>query len=171
MSKELNLEAEIISGKSAAGFDIGMHIDEISHLLKGAKVVEYFQGFNLVKAINETEGYFLLKGFCGDKGGAVYYGNGLLRLEFNDDSLLYCIYVYRGYNGCYKAVKIGDPLNKLREVEKLLYDEGDDMHYRVLLDGNYASGLAIVGLGDEDEFDNDDPIEGFCIHDWAMQNA
>ncbi|WP_444941036.1 hypothetical protein ACJJI3_22900 [Microbulbifer sp. ZKSA004] len=171
MSRNLDLNAEIVAGKSAAGFYIGMNLHEIDHLLKEAEVIEYFQGFNLVQKINETTEYFLLKHFSGDAGGSLYYGNGTLRLDFNSSSELYCIYVYRGYLGSYKNVKIGESLNRLRENETLQYDEGDDMHYRVSQDGEYIPGLAIIALGDEEGSSNDDPVEGYCIHDWSKQNT
>lgn len=171
MSANLDLNVDIIAGKSAAGFYIGMNLQEVAHLLNEENVIEYFKGFHLVNKINETKGYFLLKHFRGDKGRSLYYGNGLLRLDFNNRSELYCIYVYRGYLGSYRGIKIGCSLNELRNKEPLQYDEGDDMHYRVGLDGEYVAGLAIIALGDENEMANDDPIEGFCIHNWSMQNA
>ena len=171
MSGNLDLNAEIVAGESAAGFYIGMNIHEIDHLLKDAEVIEYFQGFNLVQKINETTGYFFLKHFNDDAGGSLCYGNGILRLDFNSSSELYCIYVYRGYLGSYKNIKIGASLNSLREKEALQYDESDDMHYRVGQDGEYITGLAVIALGDEEDSANDDPIEGYCIHNWSKQNA
>ncbi|AZZ94054.1 hypothetical protein EUZ85_26375 [Hahella sp. KA22] len=167
MSKNLDLNAEIVAGESAAGFYIGMNLREIDHLLKEAETIEYYQGFNLVEKIHSTKGYFVLKHITGDKGSSVYYGNGLLHLEFNNSSELFCIYVYRGYLGSYKNIMVGDSLNELRAKEALQYDEGDDMYYR-LDQEKYVPGLAIIALGDEN---NDDPIEGFCVHNWSMQNA
>ena len=171
MSINLDLNAEILPGKSAAGFYIGMSINEIGHIIKEAEIIEYFQGFNLVEKIFNTNRYFLLKHFTNDKGGSLYFGNGMLRLEFNNSSRLYCIYVYKGYQGNYKSIKIGSSLNDLRKKDALQYDEGDEMHYRIDSEQEYIPGLAIIALGDEDDNSNDDPIEGFCIHDWDIQNA
>ena len=73
--------------------------------------------------------------------------------------------------GSYKNIKIGASLKSLREKEALQYDESDDMHYRVGQDGEYITGLAVIALGDEEDSTNDDPIEGYCIHNWSKQNA
>ena len=107
MSGNLDLNAEIVAGESAAGFYIGMNIHEIDHLLKDAEVIEYFQGFNLVQKINETTGYFFLKHFNDDAGGSLYYGNGILRLDFNSSSELYCIYVSEATWAVTRTLRLG----------------------------------------------------------------
>jgi len=57
MSVNLDLHAEVVAGKSAAGFRIGMNMHEIDHLHEDAEVIEYFEGYDFVRKINETEGF------------------------------------------------------------------------------------------------------------------
>lgn len=167
----LNLHAPIVPGKSAAGFTIGMDLDNLSDLLRAAKTVDYYVGFNLNQAIDENTGILCIRGFGNDGVTTLYFGPDTVRLDFARNGKLGCIYVFDGYKGKYKEASIGTPLALIAESEPLIYDQSDEMYYRDDGTGDYLGGLAVVALeANHDEF-SEVQIEGFCIHDWDLFKA
>ena len=165
--KHLDLHAPILAGISAAGFTIGMRIDEICDLDKDCKVVEYYEGFNLIQAINENTGILRVKKFSSFVNETVYFGSNTVRLDFNTKGYLGCIYVFDGYKGGYGTVLIGSPLSLASAFEQLVYDGGDDMYYREDQFGDFLPGLAIVAPETDEKDYSNTVIEGFCIHNWS----
>lgn len=162
----LNVHAPIISGKSAAGFSIGINIQDLSEILDDARTVDYQPDFHLIRAVRENKGVLCIKGF-GD-GTSVYFGPDTVRLVFSSQGALGCIYLFHGYLGEYNGAKIGDPLSRISTCEPLEFDTGDEMYYRVNGEGEYTPGLAILSQEvSTEEFSGTD-IYGFSVHDWSI---
>ncbi len=134
----IDLDAPIEPGRSAAGFKIGSLFQEYAADFAEAKVVRYHAGFNLVREIRQNTG------------------------------LLACMYVWIGYTGAYGEAKIGAPLATVSRMEPLAYDSGDDMYYRVDVNGDDIAGLAIIAMEVEPAEHSTTPIHGFCVHDWSL---
>jgi hypothetical protein len=99
----LNLNAPIEPGKSAAGFCLGQTFSDACALFDGAPTVDYFEGFNLNRAINENVGILIVKSFGSIAGCTVYFGAETVRLAFSSSNVLGCIYVFEGYLGSYRG--------------------------------------------------------------------
>ncbi len=165
---QLDLSAPIIPSVSAGGFSIGMSIEAISPSIKGARTINYYDGFNLVQAIAENTGMLVVYRTASSEGATIYFGQDIVRLVFSKEGLLSCIYVFSGYLGSYDTTKIGQPLSQVPRAAALSYDDGDEMYYLKNAAGEYEAGLAIVALPAEKDEYPETQIEGFSIHDWSL---
>jgi hypothetical protein len=164
----IDLNAPIIAGRTAAGFDIGRRFQDYEAEFRGARVVQYYEGFNLVQEINRNSGVLRIDGFGNTEGQSIYFGPDTVRLVFTSSGLLGCVYVFSGYAGAYGHAKIGSPLASISQNEPLEYDSGDEMYYRIDENGEYISGLAIVAVEALPIEHANTPILGFSIHDWSL---
>lgn len=162
----INFYAPVLSGKSAAGFEIGMDIVDLSQILGSGRSVTYQPGFNLVHAIRGNRGVLCVRGL-GD-GTVIYFGPSTVRLSFSNAGILGCIYVNNGYIGGYNGVKIGDALSSISTREPLQFDAGDEMYYRVDEEDEYKPGLAVVAKEVPPEEFSSTGVSGFCVHDWSI---
>jgi hypothetical protein len=164
----IDFSAPVVAGVSAAGFQIGRHIQDYEADLTQARIIQYYEGFNLVQEINQNTGLLRIDGFGGNKGSCFYFGPDTVRLVFTSQGILGCIYVCGGYAGTYVGAQIGDPLASVSEDEPLEYDHGDEMYYRIDPNGNYIAGLAIEAMEVALDEHPTTPINGFCVHDWSL---
>jgi hypothetical protein len=165
----IDFNAPIIAGLTAAGFRIGSHLQDYAADFANARVVQYYDGFNLVQEINRNSGILRIDGF-GKKsdGPCIYFGADTVRLAFTSSGLLGCIYVFSGYTGAYGQARIGSPLAMVSQTELLEYDSGDEMYYRVDETGEYIAGLAIIAMEVEPSEHATTLIDGFCVHNWSL---
>jgi hypothetical protein len=163
-----NLAAPIVAGKAAAGFHIGRRYDDYAVDFADPRVVRYFEGFNLVREVNQNTGILRIDGFRPNEGPCIYFGPGTVRLVFTRSGLLGCIYVWQGYAGAYGQAKIGSSLSTISKTEPLEYDSGDEMYYRVDASGDFIAGLAIEAVEVDPAMHEITPICGMCVHDWSL---
>jgi hypothetical protein len=164
----IDFNAPIVAGLTAAGFEIGGRYQDYEADFAKARVVEYYDGLNLVQEINRNTEVLRLDGFGKGEGPCIYFGPDTVRLVFTNSGILACIYVWEGYSGAYGQVKIGDPLATVSQTESLEYDSGDEMYYRVDANGQYIAGLAIEAMKVDASEHASTPINGFCVHDWSL---
>lgn len=166
--KMLDLHAPIEPGQSAAGFKIGQSLSSIAPFLKDASQVNYVPGFHLNAALAENKGALILRNFDQRGGVSIFFGSDTVRLAFSAGGRLACIWVFEGYLGAYKGVRIGDMLAALSTVEEIEFDDGDEMYYRLDGEGEYIPGLAVVAVQAEASEHASTPVAGYCVHDWNM---
>lgn len=177
MTPHLNVEAQfmridfsapIVPGKAAAGFEIGGCFRDYEADFARARVIEYYDGLDLVQEIKRNSGVLRIDGFGNDEGPCIYFGPDTVRLVFTTGGLLGCIYVSHGYAGAYGPARIGSSLAAVSKMEPLEYDGGDEMYYRVDKNGDYIAGLAIEAMEVDAAEHAKTPINGFCVHDWSL---
>ncbi len=101
---------------------------------------------------------------------AVYFGADQVRLVFNARGCLFCIFLFEGYRGFYRQkIQIGSPLRQAHEEHALLFDDGDEMSYVDNGDGDIVPGIAFCGSSCSLGVDPEQPISGFCVHDWSRR--
>jgi hypothetical protein len=164
----IDLHAPIVPGKSAAGLPIGLLFEEFVGILEGNRFVQYYEGFDLNAAIRSNGSLLRVDGLPGSSGPTIYFGQDVIRLAFSARGVLGCIYVFDGYIGDYLGAKLGNSLSVISGIEAVEYDGGDEMYYRVDGSGGIIPGLAIVALDAGHASHAEIPIEGFCVHDWAV---
>ncbi len=164
----LELRAPIKPGSSAAGFRIGQHLADLHAAFAGARVVEYYEGFNLNDALNKNTGVLILNGFGAGAGCSVYFGPETVRLVFSGNKVLGCIYAFDGYLGRYRGTPIGAPLSAISAVEPIGFDDGDEMYYRLDQAGEHLPGLSIVATKANFIEHDKTLIQGYCVHDWSV---
>lgn len=165
----LQLDAPIVPGRSAAGFEIGQLASTLDQALSVARRVSYRPGFNLNEAIQQNVGLLVIEDFPKPGSGrTLYFGPDIVRLVFSSDGRLGCIYLFDGYLGVYNGVAIGDPLACITSGETLEFDDGDEMYYRIGIDGEYIAGLAICAWDADPAEHESTLIHGYCVHDWSV---
>ncbi len=128
----INLFADIIPGKSAAGFELGMHFSQIEEIFVTAKPWSK-QELQLGQAILNEPGWLYVSaselGNENSKGGTYYYGSGAVELHFNSNKYLDWIAVSAGYGGKLMGnVGVGDKLKNVADILDLIYDDVDELH-------------------------------------------
>lgn len=159
--------AEIIPGKSAAGFDLGASSGEIKSTILELKEWSSSSGEALYEAIRSESGWLSYVQESGEE--ILYFGRGMVELHFSDKGVLYNIFLFDRYVGTlWGGVKIGASLSMAQQQCPLEYDEGDEVHYPV--EGGGISGVAFYA--EELPLDEapDQLISGISIHDWSMRN-
>lgn len=164
--RSLDLDAEIISGDSAAGFELGMQVSEIENLVRNATA---FHRLPNVAELRANSGVIVVRG-PSNEITAVFFGDDEVRLAFNAEGRLYCIFLFTGYRGAYlQNIRIGTSLKQANLQHPLLFDEGDEMSYIDNGSGEILPGIAFIGRSCALEADPEQPISGFCVHDWSNQ--
>lgn len=162
----LDLQAEIVPGKSAAGFELGARIEAIKSSIPHSDQWQPDK-MQLVEAIAASLGWLNVINSQlneGAGGEILYYGKGSVELHFNSEGILYCISVFKGYSGLlFDEVKIGDPLASLKKWFDCFYDEGDEIYYPEDTDEYPGVGFHA------DSGSPNETIFGMSIHDWDKQ--
>lgn len=164
----LDLHAPIEPGQSAAGFKIGQLLSSIEPFLKDARPVSYVPGFHLNAALAENKAALVLRNFDPRGGVSIFFGSDTVRLVFSASGRLACIWVFDGYLGSYKGVRIGDMLAMLSTAEAMEFDDGDEMYYRLDDEGEYVPGFAVVAVEAEPSKHASTAVAGYCVHDWNL---
>lgn len=169
----LDLQADIVPGRNAAGFRIGCSISEVDF---GSEPVRTWnrEMEPLPTCIDATEGWLHVE--CHDltstrTGGCERIAHcGTVVLKFNRAGVLYEIELLAGYQGAYaEAIRIGSRLDSVAKRVPLFFDSGDDMHYPI--EGSDVPGLAFIAEFEPLEERPDQVVIGFSVHDWRLRNA
>lgn len=164
--RALNLHADILPGESAAGFELGMHISEIETIVRNASVLNRLPTND---ELHVNVGALVVRSLSG-LVEAVFFGDDQVRLAFNAKGRLCCIFLFNGYRGFYRqTIQIGTLLQRANEEHSLLFDDGDEMSYIESEGGDIVPGIAFCGRSCALEVDPDQPITGFCVHDWSQK--
>jgi hypothetical protein len=164
--RALDLHAEILPGHSAAGFELGMHVNEIDAIVGAASVLHRSP---TSKELRANSGALVVRSTSGAVS-EVFFGDDQVRLAFNREGRLFCIFLFEGYCGFYrKDIQIGTPLMRANEEHSLLFDDGDEMSYIEDDNGDIVPGIAFCGRSCSLEDDPEQPISGFCVHDWSKK--
>lgn len=143
---EVDLFAEIVPGKSAAGFELGMNIDQFKDVTTKAKRWVRSDGqlgaavrsepgwlFVDVRQLSETQKEY---GSC----GIYHYGSGAVELKFDSHGFLEWVAVGDGYKGKFKGtIGVDDKLKKVADIFDLIYDNVEELHFPV--DDSGVSGI------------------------------
>lgn len=167
---QVDIHADVVPSISAAGFHIGMRLHELSSMLIGARIEVFRPRFDLNEAINSNIGFLRINDYVEKGKTAIFYKHDLIRLQFNAESELYCIFVFEGYKGKFEnKLGIGSHLCEAVAFNSLYYDDGDEMHYFEDSSGELIPGLAFSAEEASLVDAPDQIINGFCIHDWRKQ--
>ncbi|UOD31081.1 hypothetical protein INH39_04970 [Massilia violaceinigra] len=165
---KIDLHGPVIPGESAAGLHLGIELGDCFDLFKDHQFVRYYEGFNLNARIQSNRGLLRVDGLPGTSGATLFAGPDRVRLSFSARGVLGSMYVFQGYAGDYRGIKIGDPLSAIAGTEPVEYNSDDEMYYRVDHSGRILPGLAIVALEIDSTSNSQSVIKGFCVHDWAL---
>ncbi|MDN3545832.1 hypothetical protein QWZ02_15350 [Kinneretia asaccharophila] len=164
--RALDLDAEILRGDSAAGFELGMHVSEVDDIVNSAASLHRRPS---VAELQANSGVLVVRNSF-NAVTTVFFGDDQVRLAFNAEGRLFCIFLFKGYRGAYRqSIRIGTPLRLANAEHLLLFDEGDEMSYIDDGSGEILPGIAFIGRCSPLEADPDQPIFGFCVHDWSKQ--
>ncbi len=121
----------------------------------------------LYKAICSEPGWLA---YTHENGETVlYFGRGMIKLQFSAKGALFNIFLSDGYAGTlWGNVMVGSPLSMVQQQCPLEYDGGDEMHYP-------TAESAVVGVAfDAEEWSLDEAqdqlISGISVHNWSMSN-
>lgn len=150
-----NLDAKLIPGVSAAGFKLGMSMDELRAMIGPTRTGDW-------RDLEGNQGWLETRY---DRGYAVFinltYGNCVVQLILEEGGTLHEIVVEAGYRGRYRGVGIGDALSALERFAPLNFDDADEVFYL----GDDDAG--VPGVHFQADAPNQ-PIRGISIHDWAL---
>jgi hypothetical protein len=166
----VDLDAELIPGKAAAGWLIGDRLAECGDRLHGAEEVEYRPGFHLNDAISRNAGVLVVRNYfpLGSGHTAVFFGADVVRFEFNAAGELFCAWAFEKYRGlAFGRIGIGSPLDEVRVLFPVVWDDGDEMYFPDLeLSPEAPRGIAFCAA--EDEQPGGTPIHGISINDLEL---
>ncbi|APE49896.1 hypothetical protein BO996_19725 [Delftia sp. HK171] len=164
----LDLHAPIDPGQSAAGFKIGQSLSSVEPFLKDTRPVNDVPGFHLNIALAQNKGALILRSLDQRGGVTIFFGSDAVRLVFSAYGQLACIYVFDGYMGSYRGLRVGDMLSMISKNEPIEFDDGDEMYYRLDSERQYVPGLAVVAVDAPASEHASTPVAGFCVHDWTL---
>jgi hypothetical protein len=139
-----NLYADIIPGKSAAGFEIGVNIADLSEIVSNATPWRKEFG-SIDQGVRQTPGWFYFSNqLCDDGspnfGDDYYFGYGAVKLHFSTEGALDWIQLDEGYQGVlFGSIKIGDKLTDVLKYVELEYDDVEELH--IPITGSDIDGL------------------------------
>ncbi len=166
----VDLNGDLIPRTAAAGWRIGTRLTQCSELVRGAAEVEYRPGFNLRDAINRNVSVLVVRNYfpVGSGNTAVIFGAHVVRFDFNAASELFCIWAFEGYRGrAFSRIGIGSPLEELRSLFPVVYDDGDEMYYPDQeISPEAPRGIAFIAS--QEDPPGDPSIIGICVHDWDI---
>jgi hypothetical protein len=168
MVRQVDLDAAIVPGRSAAGFRLGENLGSIEAELPNLTdwVPERQQ---LVEALAATEGWLRAKTHSaqGDlRGTLLAFKGGAVELQFSPQDILCEIRLADGYRGkVLNDIGIGDRLASVSARCSLSFDDGDEMYYPEA--GAASGGLGFIAAAPQDE-EVDRKILGISVHDWQL---
>ncbi|MGG6296175.1 hypothetical protein ACQ4M4_17440 [Leptolyngbya sp. AN02str] len=163
-----DLEAPIIPGSSAAGFSLGMRLEEMSRVIATAIIEEMRPGFNSVKAVENCRDVLYIKN---RNWSSLHYANDAVRLDFNSHGELCNIFLFAGYLGClFNSITIGSSMHDVKARMPIFYDDSDEMFYPDWeAQPDLPYGIAFIASEDPDEKNQEWDVLGFSVHDYQHQ--
>ena len=168
----INLFAEIIPGKSAAGFHLGQRIDYVKSSVTQLTHWDRASGKTLPEVMTSTPGW--LEIFESQLNGTgkekiLCFGKGAVELRFSGIGILYEIAVFEGYSGhLWTNIKIGCPLIDVQHFCELTYDDGDEMHYPT--ENCSIEGISFYAEEQALNYSPNQILQGISIHDWHLRD-
>lgn len=169
----LDLDAELIPGRSAAGLRLGSKLSDCGHLFGPADDVSLRAGFNLVAAIERNDGFLLVRDYFPEGSGhtAVFFRADVISFVFNARGQLFEVRVRGGYRGlAFGAIGVGSTIGDLTRHFPVFFDSGDELYYPdreqcPTAPAGIAFHAAAEGGGE------DTRICGITVHDWGMMRG
>jgi hypothetical protein len=163
-----DLEAPIIPGSSAAGFSLGMRLEEMSRVIATAILEEMRPGFNSVIAINNCRDVLYIKQ---RNSSSLHYANGAVRLDLNSHGELCDIFLFAGYLGClFDSITVGSLMHDVKARMPIYYDDPDEMFYPDWeAQPGLPNGIAFIASEEPDEKNLEWNVLGFSVHDYQHQ--
>ena len=164
------MDADLIPRTSAAGWRIGVHLQECYELLRGATEVEVRPGFNLLDAIDRNAGVLVVRNTLPLRSGntAVVVGANIVWFNFNARGELFDVCVREGYRGrAFGRIGIGSTISEVRSLFPAYFDGGDELFYP----DSEVAPHAPRGIGfyaGDDEPPDEAPIIAISVHDWGI---
>lgn len=119
-------------------------------------------------ALAQNKGTLVLRKLDQRGGTTIVFGSDAVRLIFSAYGQLACIYVFDGYIGSYRGVRVGDMLAMISKNEPIEFDDGDEMYYRLDSERQYVPGLAVVAVEAQASEHASTSVAGYCVHDWTL---
>lgn len=160
-----DLNAAIIPGNSAGGFEIGMHMTDVLENI--SNVCDWDTSQQISEAIKTADGW--LRAFASlesnsKSGGVLFSPGGKVELRFNSQNELYRIDVLDGYAGkLFDVPFMGRRLSDLQKFIPTEYDFGDELHYPKTESG--VEGIAFYTNGRSLSADPEQIICGVSVFD------
>lgn len=145
----VNLKADIVPGKSAAGFVLGAHLTQVRAIF--ARVSRWDHRHDTLReAVARCDGWLQAPAAAmsagARQGQSFFYRHGAVELHFDEEGVLATIAVFEGYAGAlFGKIRVGDELAAVSDFCKLVFDEDEDMHF--------PANSAIEGLAFGAEFE------------------
>lgn len=139
-----NIEAELVSEISAAGFQLGDSLLSVMKLI--GPVIWYEADAGIHDVLLKNKGWIGVRKKLGFDSGDVVtftYMNGLVILAFERSETLCRVVVGRGYLGAFQDVRVGDSLLLLEKSFKLDFNDVDD-EFLIVKDGGHISGISFI---------------------------
>ncbi len=171
MTRQVDLNAPIVPGRSAGGFSLGENLANIEADLPN--ITDWLpEEWSLAEAVTGTEQWLRSRIYSARgefQGTILTFGRGALELHFAAHGPLCQIFLFAGYQGTVLGnVAVGDRLEAVLAHCSLTYDDGDEMYYP-------DEHAELAGLGfyaappNQDEVDR--KILGISAHDWKLQRG
>jgi hypothetical protein len=168
MLRQVELDAEIVPGRSAAGFSLGEQLANVEPELPGLSDWRAEEQ-SLAEAISSTEHWLRAKIFSaqGDlRGTFLVFGGGVVELWFPVHGTLCEIRLFKGYRGkVLGSVAVDDPLESVMAQCPLSYDNADEMYYPD--ENTTTKGLAFIAPSPGDD-EAEMKVLGISVHDWRL---
>ena len=160
----LNLDAPILPGISAAGFELGQHLSQVMARLGDLR--QWTGTPPLMEAIQSTTGWILVPRSLITNGMqlgcSLHSASGIVELQFDSLERLFDISVFPGYNGTlFGVIKVGSSLKSVQTHIKTAYDFGDELHYPV--PDEKTKGIAFYASEDALEKSPEQIITGISV--------
>jgi hypothetical protein len=168
MLRQVELAAEIVPGRSAAGFSLGEKLADVESELPDLNDFPLEQQ-QLVEVIANNEHWLRVKITSpqGDlQATLLIFGRDVVELCFSAHGTLYEIGLFNGYRGrVLNSIAVGDSLESVMAQFPVSYDDADEMYYP---DENInAKGLAFVAPSPGDH-EAEMKVLGISVHDWRL---
>lgn len=165
-----DLYADLIPGKSAAGFSLGQSLLDVS--TKIGEVEWFGPAVSVRDILLKNKSWIGIKrkiGFGDEVLLSYRFMNEAVSLYFESSGRLYRIAVGGGYRGRFDGVCIGDDLRVVEESYEILFNEEDD-DFLLKRNGSILMGMSFVTNHRAPlEEVSEQIIEFISIHDWSLR--
>nr|WP_314489743.1 hypothetical protein [uncultured Pseudomonas sp.] len=162
--------ADLVPGKSAAGFTLGESFLDVSK--KVGAVEWYGPGVPVRDILLKNRFWIGIKrriGFGDEVLLSYRFMNEAVSLYFESSGKLYRIAVGGGYRGRFNNVCIGDDLRDMEEGYDILFNDEDD-DFLLKTNGSILMGVSFVTRHRAPlEEIPEQTIEFISIHDWSLR--
>jgi hypothetical protein len=171
MINNVNLYSSIIPGLSIGDYTIGAHISLYKELLS-AILVDTSNERSLSSYLINSDKWICLERYSDKQkksfGKVFYYRDDYIRLQFNSQEILYCIYVSEGFHGkLADSVGIGSELSDVRKIFEIEYIDSDEMYFPS--DNSEIQGISF--RVEEDLVTSMEVIKMISVHNWELDDS